>query len=308
MLGRLLPLIPPHHTYVEVFGGGAALLFNKEPSPVEVYNDIDGDLVNFFRVLRDPEKFQRFYQLVQLTPYSREEFEYCFDTLKDSTDDVERAYKFFVVARMSMSGMGVLGVRRWSYVISESYRGMSENVSKWLSVIERLPEFHARVMRVQIENDDFRRIIPRYDTKETLFYCDPPYVSETRGHVRYRCDMTVEDHKDLVELLLSARGMVLLSGYQHPVYAPLEDAGWTRLDFPTACYAVVRSRGSGLQGKGAARTKVPRVESVWINPKAWVRLEVAKADSLGIGRLEPIEPIAKTRGGNVADIIIEDRR
>lgn len=79
MLGRLLPLIPPHHTYVEVFGGGAALLFNKEPSPVEVYNDIDGNLVNFFRVLRDPEKFQRFYQLLQLTPYSREEFRYCFN-------------------------------------------------------------------------------------------------------------------------------------------------------------------------------------------------------------------------------------
>lgn len=308
MLGRLLPLIPPHHTYVEVFGGGAALLFNKEPSPVEVYNDIDGDLVNFFRVLRDPEKFSKFYRLLQLTPYSREEFYFSCETLEASRDDVERAYKFFIAIRMSMGGLGATGAHAWGYTVRKTSKGMSESVANWLSTIEKLPEFHQRIRRVQIEHDDFRKVIPRYDTDETFFYCDPPYIQDLRKTGTYRFEMTLQDHKELVDLLLSVRGMAMLSGYRHAIYRPLEDAGWKRIDFQTACHAVVRSRTSGLHGQGSALEKVPRVESVWISPKAWIRLEVAKADSLGIGRLEPIEPIAKTRGGNVADIIIEDRR
>lgn len=104
MVAKLLPLIPPHKIYVEVFGGGASLLFAKEPSPVEVYNDLDSGLVNFFRVLRDPGKFEKFYRKVCFTPYSREEYCFCRDTWGECKDDVERAYRWFVVARMSFSG------------------------------------------------------------------------------------------------------------------------------------------------------------------------------------------------------------
>lgn len=90
MVKHLLNFVPPHYIYVEPFGGAAWLLFAKPPSPVEVYNDIDSGLVNFYRVLRDPEKFKEFYRLVSLTPYSREEFYYCMSTWKECENDVEK--------------------------------------------------------------------------------------------------------------------------------------------------------------------------------------------------------------------------
>ena len=269
MIGKLLKLIPPHKIYVEVFGGGGSLLFAKKPSPVEVYNDIDSGLVNFFRVLRDPEKFERFHKLVSLTPYSREEYYFCRDTWKDCEDEIERAYKWFVVARMSFSGD--FGEGGWSYTISATSKNMASACSRWLSVIEDLPQIHQRIMRVQIDHKDFKGVFPTYDTPETLFYCDPPYVLNTRKGVRYQYEMSLKDHEDLVKILLGLKGMVLLSGYKHPVYDPLERAGWKRIDYETACHAAGRTRLTGILGEGSAREKQPRTESVWISPNALVR-------------------------------------
>jgi DNA adenine methylase len=267
MVARLLPLLPPHRIYVEPFGGGASLLFAKPPSPVEVYNDIDSGLVNFFRVLRDPEKFAKFYHLVAFTPYSREEYEYCRDTWESCEDEVEKAYRWFVVARMCFSG--AFG-KSWSIALTASRRNMALTCSRWLSAIEMLPAIHERMMRVQIEHSDFRYIFKRYDTPETLFYCDPPYIPETRRFGTYKHELTLDDHKELVQILLSVKGKVLLSGYKHPVYAPLEEAGWKRIDFETVCYAAGRTRETAILGKGAARAMQPRVESVWISPNAQV--------------------------------------
>lgn len=275
MVAKLLPLIPPHHTYVEPFGGGASLLFAKELSPVEVYNDLDSGLVNFFRVLRDPVKFERFYHLVSLTPYSREEWEFCRDTWESCKDDVERAYRWYVVARMSFSGR--FG-SSWSSVVTESCRGMANTTSKWLSAIDMLPSIHARMMRVQIEHADFRRILERYDTPETFFYLDPPYVPETRKSGEYKHEMRLEDHRELVDRLLRLEGIAMLSGYVHEVYKPLEEAGWRRIDFETACYAAGRTRQTGILGKGAAMRKQKRVESVWLCPKTVARLEEVNAN------------------------------
>ncbi len=263
MVAKLLKLIPPHRIYVEPFGGGASLLFAKEPSPVEVYNDLDSGLVNFFRVLRDPEKFERFYRLAALTPYSREEYYFCRETWRDVQDDVERAYRWFVVARMSFSGS--FG-ESWSFTVSFSRRGMSGATSKWLSALEQLPQVHERLMRVQIEHDDFRKIFPRYDTEETFFYVDPPYVLQTRRNSWYTHEMSLQDHEELVEILLNLKGKAMLSGYAHEVYRPLEEAGWRRIDYQTACHAAGRTRRTGLLGKGGAVwEKQPRVESVWLS-------------------------------------------
>jgi DNA adenine methylase len=263
MVEKLLKLIPKHHIYVEVFGGGAQLLFAKLPSPVEVYNDIDSSLTNFFRVLRDPEKFQRFYRLVSLTPYSREEYYFCRDTWEQCDDDVERAYRWFVVARMSFSGY--FGAS-WGFALNASSRGMSERCSSWLGAIKMLPQIHARVMRVQIEHKDFRELIPLYDTPKTLFYLDPPYIPETRRSGGYQHEMTIDDHKELVNIILKVKGMVMLSGYRHPIYEPLEQSGWVRYDYETACHAAGRTRATGILGKGAAKKIQPRVESVWLSP------------------------------------------
>lgn len=264
MRKHLLKLLPPHHTYVEVFGGGAQLLFAKPPSPVEVYNDIDGELVNFFRVLRDPKKFKRFYRLVCLTPYSRAEYYHCRQTWQQCKDEVERAYRWFVVNWM---GFGTKGAKEtWRYSVIGSKRNMSASVSAWLSCIERLPDCHARLARVQIDNRDFRDILRIYDTPETLFYCDPPYVSDTYVASReYAYTMTLDDHRDLVDLLLRIKGMALLSGYRHPIYEPLEQAGWQRLDFQVTLrmYATKCNRGKRCP---------TRTESVWVSPTAWERL------------------------------------
>jgi DNA adenine methylase len=265
MVAKLLPLLPPHRIYVEPFGGGASLLFAKEPSPVEVYSEIEEGLVNLFRVLRDPEKFGRFYHLATLTPYSREEWEYCQATWEACEDEVERAYRFFVTARQSFGGRFDHG---WGMVVTTSNRGMAGTCSRWLSILALLPAIHERLRRVQIEHEDYRVILDRYDTPETLFFCDPPYVPETRRAGEYRHEMSLEDHKELVTRLLALQGKVLLSGYAHEVYRPLEEAGWERKDFPAACHAVGRTRNSGLQGRGAVLKKQPRLESVWISPTA----------------------------------------
>jgi len=271
---KIVQFFPPHRIYVEPFGGGASLLFAKQPSDVEVYNDLDSGLVCLFRVLRDPRKFALFYEKVCWTPYSREEYEHCRDTWEDCEDEIERACRFFVIARQSFGGKAYRG---WGSVITTSTRGMAETTSKWLSILHLLPAIHERLLRVQIEHNDFRTILDRYDTPETLFYCDPPYVPDTRRDGTYRHEMTLEDHRDLAGILLGVSGMVILSGYKHDVYRPLEESGWRRVDYKTSSFAAGRIRDSKIRGAGAATKHVPRVESIWISPTAQQRLEEREA-------------------------------
>jgi DNA adenine methylase len=263
MAKHLMPLIPEHSIYVEPFGGGAALLIAKEPSPVEVYNDLDSGLVNFFRVLRDPAKWAELQRLAAVTPYSREEYIRFREGWARCEDDVQRAQWWFMVARSSFSG---LFGNSWGPTVTKSSRGMAGAVSKWLSAIEMLPEIHERIIKVQIEHVDFRRIFVTYDTPETCFYCDPPYVPDTRKGGRYDHELSARDHEDLVEILLGLQGKVILSGYASEVYAPLDSAGWKRLDFARVCRAAGRTRTSGLQGKGNVTEKQQRTETVWLSP------------------------------------------
>ncbi len=179
---KLLPLVPQHQTYVEVFGGSAALFFAKEVSPLEVINDLHSGLVNFYRVLRDSEKFRKFEYLVNLTPYSREEFSFCKATWRDCTDDVERSYRWFVVIRQSYGAIG----GAFGASIADGRNGASSAVGGYLAAIERLPEIHKRLRGVQIENIDYRQLIEKYDRPGTFFYLDPPYVLSTRKGKVYR--------------------------------------------------------------------------------------------------------------------------
>lgn len=262
MSAQILPLFPRHHIYVEPFGGGASLLFAKEPATVEVYNDLDNGLVNLFRVLRDKDQFAEFHKKVSLTPYAREEFNFCRKTWDQCDDPIERAYRFFIVARMSFSG--AFG-QSWSSAVTSSHNGMSATTSKYLSCIEGLPDLSARLLQVQIEKSDWRVILERYDTPETFFYLDPPYVSDTRRAGGYAHEMTAEDHAELVERLLRLQGKALLSGYPSEVYAPLVSAGWDHHEIKTSCYATAKTRATGILGKGAATEKQGRIEALWAN-------------------------------------------
>lgn len=260
MISKLLPLFPECRTYVDAFGGGGSLLLAKEPSPVEVYNDLDGDLVNLFRVLRDSDgAFPDFYHRACLSPYSREEYDFCRRHLNDDPDPVERARRFFVVARFSFSG--AFG-SSFGLNVTSSTRGMVEKAFAYRSALCMLPLISERLLRVEIENRDFRPLFSVYDTEHTFWYLDPPYLPETRKGGKYRCEMTIEDHQDLVDILRSVKGKVMLSGYPNALYDQL---GWKRLEWETTCRAAGRTRASGLQGEGKVKEQQKRTECVWMN-------------------------------------------
>ncbi len=211
-LDWLLPLLPNSTHYCEPFGGSAAVLLNREPAPVETYNDIDGELVNFFRVLRDQQ--DELIKTIGLTPFSREEFRLAISQEKDLSD-LERARRFFICARQVRTGLAQTASEgRWAHCKLTSRAGMAGAVSRWLGSVEGLSEIVQRLLRVQIENDPAINVIKRYDSSETLFYCDPPYPHDSRGDSNaYAYEMSDEEHRTLAYVLRSVKGKVALSGY-----------------------------------------------------------------------------------------------
>ena len=142
---------------------------------------------------------------------------------------------------------------------------MSASVAVWLKGASSLLDVADRLRTIQLESLDFRELFRRYadaPREEALWYCDPPYVPETRVRGGYRHEMTEDDHRELVEILRGAKGAVLLSGYAHPVYGPLEADGWERREFETRIFC---------SGKNAKKTR--RTECVWINPEAVRRMK-----------------------------------
>jgi len=222
-LDWLLPLLPACHHYCEPFAGSAAVLLNRPPAPVETYNDLDGEVVNFFRVLRD--EADALTQAIGLTPFSREEFALAC-TLDPDVPPVERARRFYVRARQVRTGLNqTASLGRWANCKNTSRAGMSGVISRWLGGVELLPRIAERLLRVQIENRPALDVIRLYDSPETLFYCDPPYVHVTRGDAKaYRFEMTDAEHIELAGVLNSVRGRVALSNYDcellHRLYPP----------------------------------------------------------------------------------------
>ena len=269
MLGPLMALMPEHQHYVEPFGGGAWLLIRKEPcAGCETYNDLDEGLTAFFRVISREETFWRFRDRVALLPCARTMWKDFRLGWSQQEDDVERAAQWWLVARQSFAG--VWG-NSWGSAVCSSTGGMSSQAARWINAIAGLPEVHARLQRVQIEQQDGVRILNRYQGPGYLAYCDPPYVMSTRKSGSYRHEMTDAQHQDLVQALLGYQGAVMLSGYRSGLYAPLEKAGWRRADFAVTCSAVGRTRASGRQGTGSMRPEDKRLESVWLNPEAIAR-------------------------------------
>ena len=230
-LDWLLPLLPLAHHYCEPFGGSAAVLLNRIPSPVETYNDIDGELVNFFRILRDQK--EALIEAIGLTPFSREEFQLAIKKPDGNVSDLERARRFYVRARQVRTGLAQTASNgRWANCLNTSRAGMSGAVSRWLGAVDDLPAIAERLLRAQIENDEAIAVIRRYDSEETLFYCDPPYPHETRGDSKaYSFEMTNEQHEKLAVLLRSVKSRVALSTYRNQFTDRLYK-GWFRIDAP----------------------------------------------------------------------------
>lgn len=230
-LAWLLPLLPDCHHYCEPFGGSAAVLLNRAPAPVETYNDLDGEVVNFFRVLRD--QGEAIARAIALTPFAREEYYAAIHGAADDVSDLERARRFFVRARQTRTGLAqTASLGRWANCRDTSRAGMSGVVSRWLGSVAGLPEIAARLLRVQIENRPAIALIALNDSPGTLFYCDPPYVHASRGDTRaYGFEMTNAEHRALAEALRAIRGKAAVSGYRGDLMDTLY-AGWHRTDAP----------------------------------------------------------------------------
>ena len=223
MAKDIIELFPKHHMYVEGFGGACHVLFRKERSNMEVYNDLHSGLYLFFKFIRDNN--EEFIRKLTLTPYSREEFENSKDWMFEE-DDIEKARKFYVRTMQSVASNG-----GWCYAKSKSRRGMCQSVSRWLGNIEEnLSGAIERLKEVQIENLDILDLIKKYDKEDTLFYLDPPYVPETRKQKKsYDCEMTREQHIELINTLINVKGKVILSGYDNDIYNKLLDNGWKKV-------------------------------------------------------------------------------
>jgi len=248
-LDWLLPQLPKTQHYCEPFGGSAAVLLNREPAPVETYNDVDGDLVGFFRVLR--EKPDDLLRAIALTPFSREELILACDNNQDSPTDIERARRFYVRARQVRTGLAqTASPGRWAQCVSTSRAGMAGAISRWFGGLEDLFDIADRILRVQIENAPAIEVIQRYDTEDTLFYCDPPYPHSSRGDSKaYRYEMTDAEHIRLAETLRNVKGKVALSGYDCDLMEQLY-GDWRRIEASERlCHSV----------------KTMRREVLWVN-------------------------------------------
>lgn len=248
-LDWLLPLLPAMPYYCEPFAGSGAVLLNREPSSVETYNDLDGEVAAFFRVLRDSG--EELTKAIALTPFSREEFALACQ-LDPELPAIERARRFYVRARQVRTGLAqTASLGRWANCSGTSRAGMSGVVSRWFGGVEALPQIAARLLRVQIENRPATDLVRLYDSKDTLFYLDPPYVHDTRGDSKaYKYEMTDSQHHELADVLNSAKGKVAISNYDCDLYRKLfPESGWHKFSIETTNHA----------------TKGRRTECLWCN-------------------------------------------
>ena len=248
-LDFILPRIPNDAKhFCDVYGGSAAILVNLPPFPAETYNDIDSELVNFFQTLRN--QGTKLIKAISLTPFSREELIRACTPAK-GLSRLERARRFYIRARQTRTGLAQKSSEgRWAHCVLTSRAGMSGAVSRWLGSVEGLPEIVQRLQRVQIEHAPALDIIRRYDTQDTVFYLDPPYVHAARGDTAaYGHEMTDKEHEELAETLNRIRGRAILSGYRTKLYDRLFTK-WRRVDAPARlCHSV----------------RKPRRESLWLN-------------------------------------------
>jgi DNA adenine methylase len=222
----VISYIPKHKVYVEPYGGGASLLLRKSRAHEEVYNDLDSDIVNLFRVVRDNgEELKR---LLALTPFSRQEY---LEAYKPTDDPIERARRTLIRGYMGRASTGATGKISDTGRIVTGFRAKTVNSGKtaaklWNSYPELLQAIIERLKGVVIENKDALEVIKQHDSPQTLFYIDPPYVLATRDEgTDYRYEMTDQDHITLSERLNKVTGSVIVSGYHSELYNELYK-GW----------------------------------------------------------------------------------
>jgi DNA adenine methylase len=237
---HIADLMPAHRTYLEPFLGSGSVFFAKPPSLYEVLNDLDGDVVNLFRVIRENAK--ALSMAIEATPWARDEYAAC---KLPSEDPIEQARRYLVRCWQAWGGTYGAG---WSRDIGKRTTSQTHT---WSLLPERLVVVAERLKNAYIENRPAVKLIQEFDAIDTLIYADPPYVTNSRSSTRgYRYDMTVDDHIELLAVLRLHSGPVLISGYSHELYDETL-SGWRRVVL-----------------KGTTQKNAPRDEVVWINPTA----------------------------------------
>lgn len=251
---------PPHRIYVEPFGGAASVLLRKPRAYAEVYNDLDSELVNLFRVLRSQDA-PRLVEQLRLTPFARDEFLAAYQPCEEP---IEQARRMIVRSFMGFGATGATG--HLTGFRSNSNRSGTTPAHDWGNYADLLPDIVARLAGVVIENRDALVVMATHDGPDTLHYVDPPYVHATRSLAnphcakhRYRHELDDAAQARLLEALRGLSGMVVLSGYPHPLY---DEAltGWSRVE------------RAALADGARERTEV-----LWINPAAATALERARS-------------------------------
>lgn len=233
--------MPEHETYLEPFFGSGAVFFNKQPSTVETINDLDEQVVNLFKVIRDhPDQLAR---LIEFTPLSRQEY---YESYEGSDDPIEDARRFLTRCWQAI-GAKTSDRTGWRSIISSNG---PKTAQEWGKLPKKIHMVAKRLKEAQIEHQPAVQLLERYKRKDVLIYADPPYIIETRTKRHYKYEMTIEDHIELLEKLNQHPGPVLLSGYAHSVYDDrLQD--WHRETMEVSAEA------------GAKRQEV-----LWVNPMA----------------------------------------
>lgn len=241
---QIINILPKHKIYLEPFLGSGAVFFLKEKAFTEILNDLDGDIVNLFKCMRDrPEELAA---LIELTPYSREEYKASYQ--REDCEDLERARRFFIRCNMARAGMQHYS-SAWRHagpVRGSKYR--QAVVGPWNKLPAEIIEAAGRLKEAEIENTAAIDLIEKYNRPDCLIYADPPYLLSTRRQRYYNVEMESEqEHESLLKALLKHSGSVVLSGYDSEIYNDYL-ASWTRYEF----------EAQAEQGK-------KRIEVVWCN-------------------------------------------
>jgi DNA adenine methylase len=239
--------------YVEPFGGAASVLMRKKRSHVEIYNDLWETVVNVFRILRDPRKAAELTRMLYLTPFARDEFERIDDLALAELSDIEQARCTILRSLAGFGSASTNGAHATGFRATSAKSSTTPAVD-WANYPAHIPRFVERLRGVVIENRNAIDIVQQHDGPSTLFYLDPPYPHCTRnlrrGNATYAFEMTDGDHTDLASLLHQVNGMVIISGYDCPLYQELFGT-WTHY-----------KREHVIDGGKK------RVESIWLNPAA----------------------------------------